>query len=82
MAWRIGCLGRSCPQWNAERLLMRKTWQVACMVAGQEVPEKTPTLRSQVLHMIARPGGFIGRKGDGEPGVKSLTDRAGAHQCH
>lgn len=52
------------------------------MVAGQEVPEKTPTLRSQVLHMIARPGGFIGRKGDGEPGVKSLMDRAGAHQCH
>jgi hypothetical protein len=74
VAWRIGLLmrlGRSCPQWDAERLLMREEWQAAWIVARQKVPDKTPTLR-QALHMIARLGGFMGRKGDGEPGVKSL----------
>lgn len=74
VAWRIGLLmrlGRSYPQWDAERLLMPEEWQAAWIVAGQKVPDKTPTLR-QALHMIARLGGFMGRKGDGEPGVKSL----------
>ena len=32
---------------------------------------KTPTLR-KALHTIAALGGFPGRKGNGEPGVKSL----------
>ena len=32
---------------------------------------RAPTLRA-ALHMIARPCGFLGGKGDGEPGVKSL----------
>lgn len=74
VAWRVGLLmrlGRSCPQWDAERLLTREEWQAAWIVARQKVPDKTPTLR-QALHMIARLGGFMGRKGDGEPGVKSL----------
>ena len=30
-----------------------------------------PTLRN-ALHTIAAPGGFPGRKGDGEPGVRLL----------
>ena len=74
VAWRVGLLmrlWRSCPQWDAERLLTRQEWQAAWIVARQKVPDKTPTLR-QALHMIARLGGFMGRKGDGEPGVKSL----------
>lgn len=74
VAWRVGLLmrlGRSCPQWDAERLLTRQEWQAAWIVARQKVPDKTPTL-GQALHMIARLGGFMGRKGDGEPGVKSL----------
>lgn len=74
VAWRVGLLmrlGRSCPQWDAERLLTREEWQAAWIVARQKVPDKRPTLR-QALHMIARLGGFMGRKGDGEPGVKSL----------
>ena len=61
-------LGRSCPPRDAERLLMPEEWQAARIVAGLKIPEKTPA-----LHMIARLGGcFMGRKGGGEPGVKSL----------
>jgi hypothetical protein len=74
VAWRIGLLmrlGRACPAWDAERLLSREEWQAAWVVARNKPPAKTPTLRA-ALHMIASLGGFLGRKGDGEPGVKSL----------
>ena len=74
VAWRIGLLmrlGRACPDWDAERLLTREEWQAAWIVARKKPPAKTPTLRA-ALHMIARLGGFLGRKGDGEPGVKSI----------
>jgi hypothetical protein len=74
VAWRIGLLmrlGRTCPDWDAEQLLTRQEWQAAWIVARKKPPATTPTLR-QALHMIARLGGFLGRKGDGEPGVKSL----------
>lgn len=74
VAWRIGLLmrlGRACPEWDAERLLTREEWQAAWIVARKKPPAKTPTLR-QALHKIAALGGFLGRKGDAEPGVKSL----------
>ena len=74
VAWRIGLLmrlGRACPDWDAERLLSREEWQAAWIVARKKPPAKTPTLRA-ALHMIASLGGFLGRKGDGEPGVRSL----------
>ena len=74
VSWRIGLLmrlGRACPDWDAERLLTREEWQAAWIVARKRPPDKTPTLR-KALHMIAALGGFLGRKGDGEPGVKSL----------
>ena len=74
VAWRIGLLmrlGRACPDWDAERLLTREEWQAAWIVARKRPPDKPPTLR-KALHMIAALGGFLGRKADGEPGVKSL----------
>ncbi|EGV27475.1 transposase IS4 family protein, partial [Thiorhodococcus drewsii AZ1] len=33
--------------------------------------KQSPRL-NEVLRLIARQGGFLGRKGDGEPGVKSI----------
>ena len=63
--------GPSVPQSSAEVLLSRQEWQAAWIVARRKPPEHTPTLR-QALHMIARLGGFLGRKADGELGVKSL----------
>jgi hypothetical protein len=74
VAWRIGLLmrlGRACPDWDAEQLLSCQEWQAAWVMARKKPPAKTPTLRA-ALHMIASLGGFLGRKGDGEPGVRSL----------
>lgn len=36
------------------------------------IPPDTPPSLHQAVLMIARLGGFLGRKGDGEPGVKTL----------
>lgn len=74
VSWRIGQLmrlGRACPDWDAELLLSREEWQAAWILARKPVPQQTPTLR-EAVRMIARQGGFLGRKGDGEPGVKAI----------
>lgn len=74
VAWRIGALmrqGRTHPDCSAETVLTRDEWQGAWILAQKPPPAQVPTLRT-ALHMIARLGGFLGRKSDGEPGVKSL----------
>jgi hypothetical protein len=38
---------------------------------SQKVPKQAPPLR-EAIRLIARLGGFLGRKGDGEPGAKTL----------
>ena len=38
---------------------------------GAQLPSQPPTLR-EAVRWVARLGGFLGRKGDGEPGVKVL----------
>jgi hypothetical protein len=37
----------------------------------KKVPETQPRL-NEVVHLVAMLGGFLARKGDGEPGVKTL----------
>ncbi|RTL34346.1 MAG: hypothetical protein EKK49_08760, partial [Rhodocyclaceae bacterium] len=44
--------------------------RVAYALHGKR-PQPRPKV-NQVLRLIAMPGGFIGRKGDGGPGVKSI----------
>ncbi len=44
---------------------------IAFTQGPQSVPEITPSIR-EVTRIVAGLGGFLGRKGDGEPGVKSL----------
>jgi hypothetical protein len=41
----------------------------ACVQCTRRLPETPPSL-NQTLRWIAQRGGFLGRKGDGEPGVK------------
>lgn len=38
----------------------------------QPYPHSTPPTLAQAVNWIARLGGFLGRKGDGSPGVKVL----------
>jgi len=73
-AWRIGYLmrlGRSCPEMDGEVVFEREEWQAAWLVARKPLPDKPPTL-NEIIRVIASFGGFLGRKGDGEPGAKTL----------
>jgi len=74
VAWRIARLmrlGRSCPDLNAQLMFEPDEWQAAYILNRQKLPDKPPTL-NEVLRLVARLGGFLARKGDGEPGVKTI----------
>ena len=46
-------------------------WRAAFILNKKPVPKKMPTL-NEVIRRIAQRGGFLGRKGDGVPGAKTL----------
>lgn len=74
VAWRLAHLarlGRTHPDLPASEVFDDIEWQAAWLLAEKRPPKSTPTLR-QVIHQIAMLGGFLARKGDGEPGVKTL----------
>ena len=74
VAWRIARLmrlGRSCPELDAKLMFEPDEWQAAYILNRQKLPDKPPTL-NEVLRLVARLGGFLARKGDGEPGVKTI----------
>ncbi|TAN51985.1 MAG: IS4 family transposase, partial [Methylococcaceae bacterium] len=46
-------------------------WQAA-FILNKRKPPKTPPTLNEVVRLVAMLGGFLARKGDGEPGVKTL----------
>jgi hypothetical protein len=74
IAWRVQMLmrlGRTCPEMDCEVMFERDEWQAAYIVARKPIPKQPPSLNT-VVRLIASFGGFLGRKGDGEPGVKTI----------
>ena len=47
------------------------TGTAAYILNKQRLPDKSPSL-NEVVRLVARLGGFLARKGDGEPGVKTI----------
>jgi hypothetical protein len=73
-AWRLNRLmrlGRSLPELPADVLLQADEWKAAYLLNHKKVPKQVPPLR-EAIRLIAQLGGFLGRKGDGEPGAKTL----------
>ena len=73
--WRFAHLvrlGRTHPELSAGELFSEEEWKGAYVLA-EKVPHSTlPTTLREMIRRIAMRGGFLGRKGDGEPGVKTL----------
>ena len=70
VAWRIARLmrlGCTCPYLNAPLMFEPDKWKAAYILNQKKVPSEPPTLNG-----AARLGGFVARKGDGEPGVKTI----------
>ena len=73
VAWRIVHLmhmGRSCPDLDAGLFFDADEIRGAYLLTDVRQPV-TPRL-NEVLRLIARLGGFLARKGDGEPGAKAI----------
>ncbi|MBB5503719.1 IS4 family transposase [Paraburkholderia sp. MM5384-R2] len=74
VSWRIARLmrlGRTCPELDASLFFAADEIHGAHVLSKKPRPKKLPTL-NQMTRMIASLGGFLGRKGDGEPGAKTL----------
>ncbi len=76
VAWRLLWLtyeARVNPELPCDRVLETYEWQAlyARIHKSQTVPSQPPSLR-QAVRWIAQLGGFLGRKGDKEPGVKTI----------
>ncbi|MEJ0004594.1 MAG: IS4 family transposase [Pararobbsia sp.] len=46
-------------------------WKAAFILNKKTPPDKPPQL-NEVVRLVAMLGGFLARKGDGEPGVKTI----------
>ena len=75
IAWRVlylAQLGRACPELPCTALFTTAEWQAVYMVATKQPPPATPPTLDALVRMIAGFGSFVGRAGDGPPGITSL----------
>ena len=76
IAWRIlyaTMLSRAMPEAPCTVLLEPEEWQALyCAIQRVPTPPTTPPPLRQAVRWIAQLGGFLGRRGDGEPGVTVL----------
>jgi hypothetical protein len=74
VAWRVTYLmrvGRTCPELDAALFFDPDEIRGAYLLSKKPQPTESPRL-NEVLRMIAQLGGFLARKSDGEPGVKTI----------
>lgn len=74
VSWRIAHLmrkGRTCPDLPADLFFDEDEIKAAYVLTNKAPPTKHPTL-NDVVRRVAMLGGFLARKGDGEPGVKTI----------
>jgi hypothetical protein len=74
VSWRIGRLmrlGRTCPDLPASLIFEPDEIKAAYVLTKKPTPAAAPTL-NEVVRRVAMLGGFLARKGDGEPGVKTI----------
>jgi hypothetical protein len=75
IAWRvlhITMLGREYPNLDCEVLFDKSEWQTLYIVEKGKPPPEEPLPLSVVVLMLAKLGGFLGRKHDGFPGPKAI----------
>ncbi|KVT57167.1 hypothetical protein WK53_29855 [Burkholderia ubonensis] len=73
MAWRIAYLirlGRTCPDLDALLFFDQDEIRGAYLLMKRRRPSRPPML-NDVVRLVAQCGGFLARKGDGEPGAKT-----------
>ena len=76
VAWRVFYLvklGRETPDVFCTVFFEEAEWKALCThITKNPVPPAQPLSLREAMRMVATLGGFLGRKGDGEPGTKSI----------
>jgi hypothetical protein len=76
VAWRLLWLtyqARKTPEVACSEVFARHEWEaLVCTVQGTPVPPSEPPTLREAVRMVAQLGGFLARRGDEEPGVKTL----------
>jgi hypothetical protein len=75
IAWRlhmITMVARERPDVPCSSVLSEPEWKTIWLMQQQRPPPKRPPTLKESIRMLAKLGGFLGRKGDGEPGVKLI----------
>ena len=76
VAWRIAYLmrlGRTCPDLDATLFFDQDEIRGAYLLMNKRRPPQPPRL-NEVVRLVAQCGGFLARKGDGEPGAKTIWE--------
>lgn len=75
IAWRllyVMRLGRECPELPGDPVFDESEWQsVVVVLKGRAALQHKPTV-GEMVRMIAQLGGYLGRKNDPPPGMKSM----------
>lgn len=75
VAWRLMSLtyqARLTPEASCEQVLEPKEWKLLRRKFSPKSRSKKPPTLRQAMVWIAQLGGFLARKGDGDPGLKTL----------
>lgn len=75
IAWRVlylTMLGRQYPKMPCSEVFEENEWHSVYGIAMKKLPPKKPPSLSEMIRMIASFGGFLGRKGDKNPGPKAM----------
>jgi hypothetical protein len=75
IAWRVLYvmkLGRECPDLPCDVVFEEEEWKSACVIAdGPEALKNKPSL-GQFMLLVAKFGGYLGRKSDGPAGAQAI----------
>ena len=76
IASRLLCItyvARTNPEISCETVLEENEWRILyCLTKKTKVPPEIAPTAKEAVSYLAKLGGFLGRKGDGEPGVKVI----------
>lgn len=75
VAWRIlftTMLGRNCPDIPCTAVFDESEWKAVYVIIKKKSPPEKPLTLREMIGLVAGLGGFLNRKGDGFPGVKTM----------
>jgi hypothetical protein len=75
VAWRIMhvmMLGRECPDLPCDIAFDDDEWKAVYATVKKQAPPAQPPSMNTMVRLIAKLGGWLGRKCDGEPGPKAM----------